>query len=358
MRFDTLDSKYNHKRRGKCVPLSSVTNNVTNNNNITNNTTNNTTNNNTVNNNVYVSFGSEDMSPITTKKFMNFLMQFQGPERLIPTAKALYFHPKYPENHGTLKPQSTKNKTVSVRKKDGTYYTASVDGIFNRFVKKVLPLILPDARCRFEVETELSSNRSTMYILSKELMTLINESPVISEEELEREFHGDLPPPPSACFRWPSEMFWEKVDRGFEPKKHIMHFEDPPSSSELFGVAALYNELVGETRLPPGVIFRTVDNGIDDRWSVVLVWKGEKWTRVEREPYEIPFTTELGYFFACMAVDLCDVMVSYGMEDSIIRTNFSRKLDELERYRDDLVAGQNHIENKEAMYNFQRFFAN
>jgi hypothetical protein len=294
------------------------------------------------------------MTPITSQKFMNFLLQFQGPERLIPTAKALYFHPKYPDNHGTLKPRSTKNKTVSVRKKDGSYYAAGVDCIFNRFVKKVLPLILPDSRCRLEVETELSSNRNTMYILSKELMTLINESPVISEEELERgdDSHGGAFPPPAEPFRWPSELFWERVDGGLEPKKHIMHLEDPPCWTEMFGLAALYSDLVGETRLPPGVIVRAVDNGLDDRWSVVRTWNGESWIRVDREPYEVEFTTELGHFFACMAVDMCDVMISYGMEHSVIRNNFSDKLDSLERIRDDLVAGKRHIEIKNAMYHF------
>ena len=37
----------------------------------------------------------------------------------------------------------------------------------------------------------------------------------------------------------------------------------PPCWTEMFGLAALYSDLVGETRLPPGVIVRAVDNGLD-----------------------------------------------------------------------------------------------
>ena len=345
--FNNRKAVYNHVARGKCGGAQGVTNNVTNHNTVNNvdqSVTHNTV------NNVYVSFGSEDLAPITSEKFMNFLLQFHGPERLIPATKALYFHPNYPVNHGTLKPKSTKNKTLSVRRSDGSYYTGHLESVFNRFVQKVLPIVLPDQRSRVMVEAEISANKNTKYMLSKELLTLINESPVIPEEELERTFHATLPGPPPEAFRWPSELFWERVEGGFNPIKHVMYAEYPVSATELFGVAALYRELVGQSRLPPGVAMDTIDNGIDDRWTVVRAWVGGKWARVRREPDDVAFTTELGHFFACMAADMCEVMYSYGMDHSVIRNNCPQKLDALQRMQEDLVAGRRHAEAKNALY--------
>ena len=357
-RFDNRHAKYNHMRRGKCAALCQS---VTNNNNIDNSVTNNNidnsknshntvnnTNNNTTNNNVYVSFGSEDFTPITSEKFINFLMHFNGPDKLIPTAKALYFHPEYPENHGTLKPKSTKNKTVSVRKKDGSYYTGYLDIVFGRFVKNVLPIVIRDPNTRFLIETEMSTNKTIKMDLSKQLLNLINENPVISKEEVERDFHTRVCDEPKEAFRWPSDIFWDRVMEGnFYPNRHVVYMEEPLQPEEMYGVGALYRELVGEKGIPPGCMVEVRDNGLDDKWTVARVWEG--WTQLRRKK-DVVFTNDIGYFFACMAVDLCEAMCRYAAKDPAVQRNFPEKIDAARKLAEDLTAGRLHPQAVRSLY--------
>ena len=355
-RFQNKHAKQNHKRRGKCVPASqtvvnNTTNNITNNN---NNITNNANCHNTTNNvtNVYLAaFGSENVDPISTAKFHRYLLKYSGAEMLIPAAKAMYFHPGAPENHGAVRQRSVKQNTVETRRKDGSYGVSHCEASFIEFAEYVLPVIARNAEIRRIIESELSGNNNTKHVLAKRWFSLFSRDDVKTRDELSRDAGCASPPDSDEEFVWPSALLRGMIAGGFDAKKHVIYFDRRgPGDDELFGICGLYRYMYDRRgsayRLPPGAEVRTMDNGLDHRWQEVAVWDTGEWREL---PGAGPGDDSVDHFYARMAVDIGRALVEAYAGDPVFGKTLSPQLRAISDVCDELSAGRLRREYARAM---------
>lgn len=366
-RFNNKHAKYDHKRHTRCAgsPVGSqerasasaqaqaqaqappgdrggITTNITNNI-ITNNHT-------VVNNRITLSFGSEETGMIECVKFMRYLAQFQGPERIIPAAKAMYKNPRYPQNHDIIRQKSMKRSSVLVRGKDGEYTARLIHAVFDEFRKRILPLIVQDGNAVESIEEKFRRNPAIKYALTKDMFDLVGQA-TIDEGLLARDYHEkrfleSLGPPDGGggAFEWPSDALRR---RGLLRRlgRHVVY---AGGENNMFGIAALYREACGGGRLPAGAVLRELDNGLDDRWWVARAWNGVAWAPIKpRSPVRAGDTRS--HFFACMAVDICDALVAYSETDAVLRANSADRVDAVRRARGRLAAGLDHAEYARAL---------
>nr|WRJ69637.1 hypothetical protein TetV2_00188 [Oceanusvirus sp.] len=382
--FSSKYTKYRHVKSGctsstrsqdeepvNGVNINVVDNSVTTHNNVTNINVDKSVTDNSVTN-VYVSFGSEELSHLESFRFKEFLLyRFDGwKERVIPTAKAVYFNPKCPENYGSLKPKSSKQKTLSARRQNGTFYSSSAHVLLQQFVERTLHLLGMNEDEKRRVMSKLATDPQIKFVLGKELMALVEQNPRIPRERTTRQYHNDEynPPPPDASvspFVWPSVLVDQYV-RGQRPgygyftDKQITDNEIWRAHDILFPLCFLENnESVYEEHAlvlilkklwklnPPfSVSITWLDNDLDDRWSVVRVWDGKRWV-APQNPHVSDPNSEIDAFFASIVIDLCDSLNKVSRyDDDFAASSF----DELKRIKNRVIAGHDRVNFRIEMY--------
>nr|WRJ69798.1 hypothetical protein TetV2_00349 [Oceanusvirus sp.] len=367
-RFADKYEKYRHMRKGNCEPPPSVSTesppcvSVSTTTSINNSVVNSNNNNTTIHQNVYVSLGKENTDPITSDHFFWYLLKHDKPEDIIQSIfKAMYFHPEYPENRDTIKPQSYKQRTVQARKEDGMYYTLPAYAVIDRLLDKAIPMVYD--RCppsKDMLQERIEGDKMMKHKLSKGLMALVSESPRFTAEQLGKDYNVQrfvIPDPPDHVRPWtfPSTLIggWLREDR--ENKlvsldKHVVYNETrDPKENEMYGVIGLLREL-WDHRPPRNLAIQMVDNDIDRKWMIVRAWDGDKWVQVSHSQVS-ESTSEVTHLFASVAVDLCDALISHAKTRPVILKNNSWKIFDLEKLKQSILRDTgDHRKYFSAMY--------